>query len=233
MLGVLAARAPGVPVVPLMADAPRCDPKSASYLLAPLAGEFPEDSIFICVVDPGVGSGRAPGILRAGGRWYVGPDNGLFEQVIRRAPRAAQWWEVLWRPARLSASFHGRDLFAPMAAKIATGWHPGDDGGGLVKPPAQGPGRQADWPDDLARVVYVDAFGNAVTGVRAAVLGGAAEISIGGRQLPRASTFSDVSMGAAFWYENSNGLVEIAVNQGRAADRLDLAVGSAVSIGGL
>ena len=90
--------------------------------------------------------------------------------------------------------------------------------------------RRTDWPDDLCEVVYVDHFGNAMTGLRAAVLPRKARLVAAGRVLESAGTFSDRPPGAAFWYENSNGLAEIAVNQGRADCDLGLAIGTPVEI---
>jgi hypothetical protein len=91
-------------------------------------------------------------------------------------------------------------------------------------------GRQADWPDDLCEIVYVDHFGNTMTGLRAVALPRNARLATAGRILERAVTFSDQPPGAAFWYENSNGLVEIAVNQGRADRDLGLAIGAPIEI---
>jgi S-adenosylmethionine hydrolase len=162
-------------------------------------------------------------ILEADGRWYVGPGNGLFELVRRRAGQARSF-DIDWKPERLSASFHGRDLFAPVAAMLARGEPPPG------RPRDNGADRRADWPDDLGEIVYVDHFGNAMTGMRAAVLPANARITTADRVLERARTFSDLPPGAAFWYENSNGLAEIAVNQGRADRDLGLAIGTAVKI---
>ncbi|HEX6979428.1 MAG TPA: SAM-dependent chlorinase/fluorinase [Alphaproteobacteria bacterium] len=220
---VLHREAPNVPVIDLCADAPTCDPKASAYLLAALAAWFPAGATFVAVVDPGVGGPRAPLALEADGRSFVGPDNGLFELVMRRATRLhAQ--EIAWRPPALSHSFHGRDLFAPIAARIAARTLSPD----MLKPAE--PTRMPEWPDDLAEIVYIDHYGNAMTGIRANRLPATARLVIGGRTLPHARTFVDVEAGRAFWYENSNGLVEIAVNQGRADTTLGLAIGTPVSI---
>src|ERR1700746_1710288 len=80
-------------------------------------------TVFLCVVDPGVGGARPPVILEADGRWYVGPGNGLFELIPRRGAKARGWGNAL-EPQRLSASFHGRALFAPAAAMLARGEPP-------------------------------------------------------------------------------------------------------------
>ena len=91
-------------------------------------------------------------------------------------------------------------------------------------------GRHDDWPDDLPEIVYVDRYGNALTGLRGSLLPMEARLAVSGRVLNHARTFSDVPAGEAFWYENSNGLVEIAVNGGRAADALHLVIGSPVAV---
>src|SRR5205814_702424 len=103
---------------------------------------------------------------------------------------------------------HGRDLFAPVAARLACGEQPG-----AMAIPAM-PAPQPDWPDDLAEIVYIDCYGNALTGLRGERVAADARISAGGQMLVHADTFSAVPRGTAFWYVNSNGLVELAVNAG-------------------
>jgi len=220
---VLYRMAPAVRVVDLFADAPAGKPKPAAYLLAAYGVWFPPGTVILAVVDPGVGSTRGAVIVEAGGRWYVGPDNGLFELVARRAG-AARTWDILWRPEAMSASFHGRDLFAPVAGRLARGVFPSEP------PRSDESGRRADWPDDLAEIVYIDHYGNAIIGLRAAILPEKTRLHVSGYVLPRARTFSDVPSGTAFWYENSSGLAEIAVNAGRADAALDLVIGSPVAV---
>jgi S-adenosylmethionine hydrolase len=91
-------------------------------------------------------------------------------------------------------------------------------------------GRRSNWPDDLCEIVYIDHFGNGMTGLRAAMLARDGRLAAAGRVLERARTFSDLPPGGAFWYENSNGLAEIAVNQGRADHELGLSIGIPVEI---
>ncbi|MEE8499063.1 MAG: SAM-dependent chlorinase/fluorinase [Kiloniellales bacterium] len=226
MQAVLARQAPGVPVVDLLSGAPAFDARAGAYLLAAYAPEFPAGTVFLCVVDPGVGGARAALAVSADGRWYVGPDNGLLAIVLRRAASTTVS-EITWRPERLSATFHGRDLFAPMAARLARGEPPPAEVLSAERLSAM-PG--ADWPDDLARIVYIDHYGNAMTGLRAETLGAEATLCVAGHELRRARAFSDLPAGAAFWYENANGLAEIAVNQGRAAEALGLALGAEVEV---
>lgn len=223
MSAVLQQIAPAVPGISLFADLPPGKPKPAAYLLAAYSAWFPAGTALLCVVDPGVGSERAALIVEADGRFYVGPDNGLFELVLRRAP-APRVWQISWRPPALSASFHGRDLFAPVAARLARGEAPDSLGQAIAAT------RQPGWPDDLAEIVYTDRYGNAMTGLRGESVTPAARLSARGLTIAHAETFSAVPQGAAFWYVNSNGLVEIAVNQGRADRELGLAVGASVEI---
>lgn len=218
--GVLARDAPGVPVVDLLHAVPDFDIRAGAYLLPALAAEFPEGSVFVGVVDPGVGTERAAVIVHADRRWYVGPDNGLFHVVARRA-RSAETWRIDWRPDRLSASFHGRDLFAPVAALLARGDWPRATAAALTTP-------EGDWPDDLAKIIYVDHFGNAMTGLRAANVDRRTVFAVAGAELRYAPVFAAAAPGIAFWYENSIGLVEIAVNSGNASRTLRLDLGSEI-----
>ncbi len=226
MQAVLAAQAPGVPVIDLMQDAPAFAPKPAAYLLAALAKDFPDGSICIGVVDPGVGTARPPVVVEADGRRFVGPGNGLFELIGRRAT-ATRTWRIDWRPEALSASFHGRDLFAPVAAKLATGNAPE----GLLAPQPVEDIPGAAWPDDLPEIIYADGFGNLMTGLRNESVPPNAVMLAGGATIPPARVFGDAAPAAPFWYANSCGLAEIAVPSGSAAATLGLAIGDPVGIG--
>ncbi len=236
MKAVLYRVAGAVPIVDLLHDAPAFDPRLSSYLLAAYAAEFPADSVFVCVVDPGVGSARRPLVLRAGGHWYVGPDNGLLQAVARRSLACqtggddqTEAWRITWRPERLSDSFHGRDLFAPIAGRLAIGEvPPGAPVYGAAIDPASI--LRPDWPADLPEIVCVDPYGNLISGLRASGLKPDAVVEAAGRRLPHARTFSEVPVGCAFWHHNSNGLVEIAVNQGRADAVLRLGLGDPIRI---
>lgn len=221
MEAVLHSRAPGYPVIRLLADAPAFDPKPTAYLLPALVAHFPKDSVFVCVVDPGVGSDRGVLILEADEKWFVGPDNGLFEILIRRSQRY-RLWDVEWRPPKMSKSFHGRDVFAPIAARIKL--EKKIRGQEVSSPRACFP----EWPDDLAEVIYIDRYGNAMTGLRAERVDQSAVFLVGGKEIRYAETFSKAKPGEAFWYENANGLVEIAVNRGSATKALGLFIGKRI-----
>ncbi len=223
MCAVLAATGVVQPVVQLMADAPRFNPRASAYLLSALAKDMPEGTLFISVVDPGVGGDRNPIVVRDSGQWFVGPDNGLLSQAARRSG-TAQAEIIEWRPERLSASFHGRDLFAPVAAAICRQEY--DPGRSISQDLMVG----SKWPADLTEIIYIDAFGNAITGMRASSYADVGGLSVNGTAVPHACIFSDVAIGSPFWYENSHGLLEVAVNQGSASEQFGLAIGTRVEI---
>jgi S-adenosylmethionine hydrolase len=202
MESVLRLNAPGIDVINVVSNAPPGEPRLAAYLLAALAGRFPKGSVFLCVVDPGVGGERLPVVL-----------NTLAVQA-----ESTSWHAISWRPDNISASFHGRDLFAPVAARIARRdftWTEGNWDG----PELRG------WPADIASIVYFDHFGNAITGRRYSVELNGAALLINGWRIPQATTFCDLPAGSPFWYRNSMDLIEIAVNLNRADKTLGLNLG--------
>jgi S-adenosylmethionine hydrolase len=180
-------------------------------------------------------------MIHADRRWYVGPDNGLFEMVRRRATEH-ECRIIRWRPPQMSASFHGRDLFAPVAARLARGEIPDSEAvrhfperrsmeSLLVRGeiPDSEPA-EISWPEDLAEIIHIDHYGNAITGLRAVSLSTTQTVRAGAEVLKYARVFSEVSPGTAFWYENANGLVEIAVNGGSAAAQLGLRPGDPLTL---
>lgn len=204
-------------VIDALHDVPDFGIEPAAHLLFSLAQEYPVHSVFLAVVDPGVGGKRDAIVVEADRRSFVGPDNGLFSLLWQRS-RRRRCWSIRWRPERLTSSFHGRDLFAPVAAALAT------------RMPKRWLSRKRE-PDvllddrDLARIIYIDHYGNACTGMRA--FNTAWRLRAGNRTLPYAATFDDAD--GPFWYENSMGLVEIAAPRESAARKLRLKVGSPVA----
>lgn len=210
-------QAGGCDVVRLLNDAPRFDPTASAFLLAALVPFTPRGSVILGVVDPGVGGDRGPIVLQVDDRWLVGPDNGLFNTAAARG-RHVTWCRIEWRPEALSPSFHGRDLFAPIAARIAQrdfGW---------ARTPQVGPDLAA-WPAELDRLIYFDGYGNAMTGRRHGPELAGRVLTVGPHRLVEARTFCAAEPGTAFWYGNSLGLVEIAVNRASARETLQLALG--------
>jgi len=222
MREAITKRAPNLTAIELLSNAPAFNPKASAYLLAALAPDFPDDAIFLCVVDPGVGGDRLPLIVKADNQVFIGPDNGLFSIITQRSSTVSAQ-KITWRPDYLSASFHGRDLFAPVAAMVSTGETVSSE------PIQVDTLTQLDWPDDLESIIYIDHFGNAMTGIRAKTLSSTTRLEWRGNKFSYARTFSSVESGAAFWYENANGLAEISINQGRA-DNLGLVIGEPISI---
>lgn len=219
MKAVLHRLAPQQAIIDLFADAPVHNIRTNAYLLAAYSEGFEPGTVFVAVVDPGVGTTqRAPVVLKLDGRWFVGPDNGLFDILLRRAQQA-QVWRIRWRPKHLSNSFHGRDLFAPVAARVATG-----DLSALEESPHDD-SRINDWPEELSEIIYIDHFGNLITGIRASAVTAQCGLAYRGETVPRLRTFADVPVGSPLCYENANGLLEIALNQGRAADYFNAQVG--------
>lgn len=222
-VALLRLAAAGTTLIDVLHTAPNYDPRAGAHLLAALRGWYLPDTVFLAVVDPGVGGERDAVVLQADTQWFVGPDNGLLSVVAARAART-RTWRITWRPGMLSASFHGRDLFAPMAAWLSLGDMPPDklnETAGL---------RVGLGADDLAEVIYVDHYGNALTGLRAGTVPRNARLTIAARDVTYARVFSDAPAGQAFWYENSIGLVEIALSRGCAATQLGVRVGDPVHV---
>lgn len=222
---LLSSLAETVPTVSLMSDLPAFRPDLAACLLPGLIRRMPASTLYLCVVDPGVGGERGVLAASVGDDWLIGPDNGLLLPSIRR-DAAASVFRVHWRPSELSDSFHGRDLFAPLAARMIQGDLPAASAAAwetLVG---------AEWPRTLAKVCYVDDYGNLISGLAADDLAAETVLRIAGRDIRFARTFCAVPTGTPFWYRNAFGLVEIAVNQGRADRMLKLAVGDDLPLAG-
>lgn len=222
MKAVLTEHAIHVPVIDLMHDVPSFDIQSSSYLLASLIDAFPKSTVFLCVVDPGVGSLRIPCVYKCDDYWFVGPDNGLFNIVLNHAKSVSKW-KIIWRPENLSVSFHGRDLFAPVAAEIAAG---NIDKNKLSQLDVS----SNTWPDSLNTIIYIDHYGNCMTGINEHAIDWSATLKVKAYNINYSRVFSDVKQGEAFWYFNSNGLCEIAVNMGSAKDYFGLNVGDQVEV---
>lgn len=224
MKAVLAREAPDSKLIDLMHDAPIFNPRASAYLLAALSRRFVAGDICLGVVDPGVGDhNRRVLIVDADGVQFVGPDNGLFAVLAHRAQRV-NCREVLWRPAMLSNSFHGRDVFAPIVSRLQNGISIEDS----IIPRESLVG--FDYPGQLTEVIYFDHYGNAVTGISAEHYSTQTIFSIRGRRLSHARTFSSVASGEMFWYSNSMGLIEIAANQASARDLLGLSIGTVLAM---
>ncbi len=215
---VLDRYAPGVRVIKLLNEAPCFDVTASAHLLAALSSQVPRGHVFLTVVDPGVGGTRDGLVVRVDGRSYIGPDNGLLSVLWARATVRGAWRIANW-PFQASVSFHGRDVFAPVAAAVVTGEFPNENVKQIPAPQVLLPG------DDLAEIVYVDHYGNAFTGVRGAGLPTDRRVRIQGVEIVHARVFAEAPAGHAFWFVNSIGLVEVAIPGESAATILGLRVG--------
>ena len=210
-------------IIDLMHDAPAFNPRASAYMLSALMNYMEEDCIVIAVVDPGVGNPlRKPIMIKANNRWFIGPDNGLFAGVIKSAD-SVECYEII-PGKKVSKSFHGRDVFAPAAGELANGRMPNSK---LI---SQDSLQKTEYLDELAEVIYLDQYGNSMTGLRADTLKKSQIIKIDNFKISHADTFSSVPAGSLFWYENSIGLVEVSKNSGSAAKQLNIGIGKAFDV---
>ena len=213
--------APGAKVIDLTHELPAFNPRASAYLLAGFLEHVPSESVIVGVVDPGVGSARLPVVLEGDGYAFTGPDNGLFSIVSRKLSEP-RWSEILLSAEPASNTFHGRDIFAPVAARIASG------STASLAPVSARERTGVQWPGDLHEIVLVDHFGNGVTGTRYRPCDQDRTLKVHGEEVRYAPAFHRVEPGEGFWYGNSNGLVEVAVREGSAAGKFGLKVGDPV-----
>ena len=225
--GVLLTRAPGAVLVDVSHDVTAGDILSAQYLLARTWHRFPAGTIHFAVVDPGVGSPRRALAARQAGHGFVAPDNGVLTPVLAGAQVVS-----LPIPADAAPTFHGRDVFAPAAAALATGTAL-DTLGAPVSDPLRRPGPEPQERDGtlVGVVVHVDRFGTLITNLPADRMPATAHVEIGGRDAgPLRRTFADVPTGRLLALSGSGGTVEVAVRDGSAARTLGAAAGTVVRV---
>jgi S-adenosyl-L-methionine hydrolase (adenosine-forming) len=232
--GVIAAIAPAALVEDAAHDIAAGDIHGAAWALAGYWRLYPPGTVHLAVVDPGVGSSRAALALHVDGRFLVGPDNGVFTHVLHGAADASvvSITASAFIRASVSATFHGRDIFAPAAAHLAAGV-PLDRLGPAVHEPVLLPLAAARRSEGVATgtVVHVDRFGNLITNIPAAWVAGGAAVRIGGRVVPLRRTYADAAPGDLLALEGSRGMLEVAVRDGSALVVLGAAAGTAVSAG--
>jgi hypothetical protein len=242
--GVMARVAPRARVIDVSHGVGAQDVRQGALVLEQAVPYLPR-AVHLAVVDPGVGSGRGMVAVEAGGQVLVGPDNGLLvwaAEALGGAERAHALHEPAYRLAAVSATFHGRDVFAPAAAHLAAGVEPGAlgpelDPGGLVRLERAGTRVGGDRVE--TGVVAVDHFGNLALDLRrddlaraGVAVGDPVEVRVGGRahRLVFAETFASVPAGDLVLHEDSFGSLAVAVNLGRAAERLGAGPGDRVEL---
>jgi S-adenosyl-L-methionine hydrolase (adenosine-forming) len=222
--------APPATLVDVTHAVPPGDLRAAAYLLGRTWHRFPEGAVHLAVVDPGVGTPRAALAFGTAGHWFVGPDNGLFTPVLRDA---AVEIVTLAIPPTAAPTFHGRDLFAPAAAALASGAALQALGQPYLGIPHRLSYRDPHYEGKsvVGEVVYVDRFGTLVTNLTPEMVPDYAVIEIEGLDIgPLRRTFGDVPTGGLLAYLGSGGQVEIAVRDGSAARRLGMGVGGRIRV---
>jgi S-adenosylmethionine hydrolase len=243
---VIARIAPGTQVIDISHGIGRHDVRHASAILADSLPYAPV-GVHLAIVDPGVGGPRRAVAVRTEGEGHilVGPDNGLLPPAIDVLGGAAEAVDITGSEYRLdhpSATFHGRDLFAPVAAHLALGKELSSAGEPIE--PASLERQPVSWPRleqlrAFAHVERIDGFGNISLDLSrddldGHPLAGATRVSVGSRKrrrtATRATAFEDVADGGFLFYEDSSGRMAIAVNRGDASEVLDLRVGDVVEL---
>lgn len=234
--GELLTRAPEATLVDIGHDIRPGDIIAASWALERIWDRFPEGTIHLAVIDPGGGGSRRGVIARIDGRWYVGPDNGTLTRVLgHHAAEEVRELAVAPDPdpeRPSSRTFHGRDVFAPAAARLAAGESPAvlgsqGDPADLVRFATPAPVRHGD--SVRGSVTHVDRFGNLVTDIPARSLTPSALIEIGGEVISGLrSTYASVEADALVALVGSTGMLEISVRDGSAAERLGVERGHTV-----
>lgn len=235
---------PGARIDSITHEVPAFDIREGAYLLVHAAEEFPPGTTFVGVVDPGVGTARkAIAAETRNGLFFVGPDNGLLTLVFQRFGvkriHEIQNPAVIRRGAR-SSTFHGRDIFGPAAGHLAAGF-PLSRIGPRLKNWVALPVEEAVREGSQVRgeVQHVDHYGNLLTNIPASLVeqlglqpGDLVAVTIGQetRQIPLVKTYGDVPEGTLLLTLNSLGVVEIALNMGKAAPALGVAAGTAVRL---
>ncbi|MDA1080873.1 MAG: SAM-dependent chlorinase/fluorinase [Gemmatimonadetes bacterium] len=226
MKAVIASLAPDANIVDATHDIPAQDVARARLTLARYWRRFPRGTVHLAVVDPGVGTRRVALAVASDGRFLVGPDNGVLSAAFGVEGAYAVQLDV---PGGAAPTFHGRDVFAPAAARLAAG-EPIEILGRRYRPSVvlntPVPVRSDDGTQS-GEVIAIDRFGNAITNLEATA---ATDVSVAGRSVPVVRTFSDVGVGEECALVGSAGLLEIAVRDGSAAVALGLGVGMPVIV---
>lgn len=236
--GVIAGIHPTARIVDLTHEVGPYALLKAAFVVAQAHRFYPAETVHVVVVDPGVGTSRRPILVEAAGQYFVGPDNGVFSQVLEgeKEPRVREIDVGRWALKPTSNTFHGRDIFAPVAAWLAKDTPPAEIGPLVdeymrldrTKPTFVEPGR---W---RGKVLNVDRYGNIVTSFPAELLAEspsdfriiAGEIEVA----QTAETYAQAPPGIAFVIAGSSGYLEISINQQSAVESASVAIGDAVEL---
>jgi S-adenosylmethionine hydrolase len=232
MKGTILSIAPSAVIVDITHDVPAQNISEASFTLQACYRDFPAGTIFVAVVDPGVGSGRQALLVEAEGYYFLAPDNGLLSFVLSdEAPTFALTNEQYFR-APVSKTFHGRDIFAPVAGHLSLGVSP-EEFGEPVSDPVRIPERT---PRNIdggveGEIIHIDRFGNLVTNVTTNALPASYSVEINGTVLEkRCRYYAEANKGELFSIAGSAGFLEISICGGSAAKELGARPGSSIVV---
>lgn len=237
MKGVILEIAPEAAIVDLTHAVSPYSIREAAFLLATAIRYFPPFTVHLVVVDPGVGGNRRPIAVRTRRSFFVAPDNGVLSFALAQDPptEIVELANPRYRLPLVSATFHGRDIFAPAAAYLARGEVPIQEFGPVLPALMPLPGCEPELREDgtlVGSVIHVDRFGNCITNIPAATiqsLGSEVQFVLGEKKIHGlAPTYSCVDPGQPLALIGSTGYVEIAVREGNAARSLGLGVDSPV-----
>ena len=232
--GAIYAIAPDARVTDLTHQVPSFDVREGSYLLGRAASQFPSGTIFVAVVDPGVGTERrAIAILTAKGKFFVGPENGVFTRIYEdEGPCVVRELTErrYWRAPGTSTTFHGRDIFGPVAAHLSRGASI-DALGPRVDAPVRLATTAAVRDGDavIGEIIHVDVYGNCSTNIPASLIGDGV-FEVAGRRFPRKSTYAGVPEGSPVLVIDSEGRVELALNMGNLGAAFGWKAGSPIRL---
>jgi S-adenosylmethionine hydrolase len=224
MKGVILGIAPGARVVDITHEIPSHDIAEAAFAIDFAHRYFPDRSIHVVVVDPGVGSARRPIAAAVRGQVFVAPDNGVLARILEAPAEVYHITNTGLFRRPVSRTFHGRDIFAPVAAHLASGTALASIGSRIedyVMLPAS----------TRPSVLRVDKFGNVITNLRLDDLPAGFAIRIGGRSVRRLlDSYEDAAAGEVFAIEGSAGFIEISVKRGSAAKTLQVGAGAEIEV---
>lgn len=240
MKGCILSIAPNAVCVDITHEIQPGDICSAAFILAQCFSDFPEQTVFLCVVDPGVGTERSAIAIRLGRSYLVGPDNGIFSYLVKREKdRGIEIHKIeneSYIHKQPSHTFHGRDIFAPVSAHLAQGAAISDLGPRLEKI-EQLILPRVDYQKSKAKgeILFIDHFGNVITNIMQMKLEPNFQsdkiiLMVGNYIIPLVKTFGDVAVGESLAYYGSGGFVEIALNGGSAAEEFNLQIEQKVEI---
>lgn len=254
MKGVMKRLCPAADFIDITHNIPPQDVRAAAFTLMANNYYFPHGTVFLVVVDPGVGTQRKPVAVTTEHYAFVAPDNGVLSYVLMQTPAQAAVELLPHAPDDVSHTFHGRDIFAPAAAKIGSGT-PLHEVGTLIHEPLQSypqPTLATQEEDIIGEVLYIDHFGNIITSIGTChwrtndtitlrpqftndkaeiTLPAATQVTIGNETLQHVHrTYGDVPRGELLALVGSSAFIEVAINQGNAAQRLGVSVGDPIKL---